>query len=297
METLSHKFGYVNVAIEGCCHGELDKIYSTIQQAELSSSSKVDLLLICGDFESVRDNYDLSNMAVPAKFRHLNSFSDYVTGNKVAHVPTIVIGGNHEASNVFHSLYYGGYIAPNIYFLGFAGVVWFGGIRICGISGIYNYHNYRKGHFELPPYSEDMIRSIYHVREIEIYRLAHLSSKNNQSIDVFLSHDWPQNIWKYGNTQELLRIKPYFKDDIDSGKLGSPPLMHLLDLLKPSYWFSAHLHVRFSAVVPHFETNENGENKNEVCVQSAVQGQKSKITRFLALDKVLPGRYVIKVFV
>lgn len=41
--------------------------------------------------------------------------------------------------------YYGGWAAPNIYFLGFAGVVKFGNIRIGGLSGIYNSRDYHLG--------------------------------------------------------------------------------------------------------------------------------------------------------
>lgn len=53
----------------------------------------------------------------------MNSFRDYQNGVKVAPVLTVFIGGNHEASNILQSYYYGGYVAPNIYFLGFAGVI------------------------------------------------------------------------------------------------------------------------------------------------------------------------------
>lgn len=46
---------------------------------------------------------------------------------------TIFIGGNHEASNYLQELPYGGWVAPNIYYLGRAGVVKYGGIRIGGL--------------------------------------------------------------------------------------------------------------------------------------------------------------------
>ena len=45
----------------------------------------------------------------------------YYSGEKVAPVPTVIIGGNHEASNHLQELTYGGWVAPKIYYLGFAG--------------------------------------------------------------------------------------------------------------------------------------------------------------------------------
>ena len=54
------------------------------------------------------------------------------------------VGGNHEAMNYLWELYYGGWVAPNIYYLGHAGVVKFGGIRIGGVSGIFNGGHYKQ---------------------------------------------------------------------------------------------------------------------------------------------------------
>lgn len=58
-------------------------------------------------------------------------------------VPTLFIGGNHEASNYSWELYYGGWAAPNIYYLGAAGCVDFGGYRIAGLSGTHSDAHYR----------------------------------------------------------------------------------------------------------------------------------------------------------
>jgi lariat debranching enzyme len=46
---------------------------------------------------------------------------------------------------------YGGFVALNIYFLGFAGVVQFGGIHVGGLSRIFNNHDFRKGKVKQNP--------------------------------------------------------------------------------------------------------------------------------------------------
>lgn len=65
-----------------------------------------------------------------------------------------------------------------------------------------------------------------------------------------------------------------FREDIENNQLGSKPCEQLLDHLKPLYWFSAHLHCRFAALIKH----DDGEK-----------------TKFLALDKCLPKRKFLQV--
>lgn len=60
-----------------------------------------------------------------------------------------------------------------------------------------------------------------------------------------------------------------YREDIELDRLGSPPALTLLKKLQPDYWFSAHLHCQFAAIVEHEENKE---------------------TKFLALDKCLPSR-------
>jgi len=72
-----------------------------------------------------------------------------------------------------------------------------------------------------------------------------------QPLDIFLSHDWPSGIYRFGNVDSLLRRKPFLAQDIKVGNLGSAPTEELLYVLKPDYWFAAHLHVKFAAIVDH----------------------------------------------
>ena len=57
----------MRIAIEGCCHGDLDKIYATIEyiQQQNVDQPPIDLLICCGDFQSVRNEHDLNCMNVP----------------------------------------------------------------------------------------------------------------------------------------------------------------------------------------------------------------------------------------
>ncbi|KAM1087334.1 hypothetical protein EV1_012899 [Malus domestica] len=171
-----------------------------------------------------------------------------------------------EASNYLWEMYYGGWAAPNIYFLGFAGVVKFGNLRIGGLSGIYKQPDFLKGHFDRPPYNGHTIRSVYHVREYDFHKLMQVE----EPVDIFLSHDCPVGITDCGDWKELVREKPDFKQEIQERNLGSKPAAQLLEKLKPPYWFSADLHCKFAARVQH--------------------GEDGSVTNFLALDKCLPGR-------
>ena len=41
-----------------------------------------------------------------------------------------------------------------------------------------------------------------------------LALQMQDSVDVMISHDWPKGVEKFGNTADLLRIKPYFRDEV-----------------------------------------------------------------------------------
>lgn len=59
------------------------------------------------------------------------------------------------------------------------------------------------------------------------------------------------------NTQSV-GPPPLRSTQAERGELGSPPNLELLNALQPSYWFAAHLHCKFAAVVPHGAGGEGG---------------------------------------
>ncbi|EEP79802.1 hypothetical protein UREG_04648 [Uncinocarpus reesii 1704] len=188
-------------------------------------------------------------MAVPPNYKKIGDFHEYYSGARHAPYLTVFIGGNHEASNHLFELYHGGWVAPNIYYLGAANIIRCGPLRIAGVSGIWKGYDYRRQHFERLPYDDDALRSAYHVREIDVRKLLQVRTQ----VDIGISHDWPQGIEWGGNVDELFRRKPHFVEDAETGKLGSPAARYVLDRLRPAHWFSAHLHVKYESILEHNE--------------------------------------------
>lgn len=194
-------------------------------------------------------------MSCPVKYRKIGDFHKYYSGVAKAPYLTIFVGGNHEASSHLWELFYGGWVAPNIYYMGAANVVRLGGVRIAGMSGIWNGRDYNKHHYERLPYSRDDIKSIYHVREIDTRRLLQLKSQ----VDICISHDWPRAIENHGNSTALFNMKPYFEQDSRDGTLGNQAATYVMDRLRPPYWFSAHMHCKFAATKVYEDTTATDE--------------------------------------
>ena len=118
-------------------------------------------------------------MECPPKYRQMGQFHRFYEKQVRAPILTIFVGGNHEASNYLRDLYYGGWVADNIYYLGASGMVNIAKydaegkisakMRVGGISGIFKHYDFAKGYYEEWPYINDHngLRSIYHVREFD----------------------------------------------------------------------------------------------------------------------------------
>ncbi|KDN64051.1 putative lariat debranching enzyme domain-containing protein [Colletotrichum sublineola] len=235
----------VRIAIEGCGHGTLNAIYAAVAAScEARGWDGVDLLIIGGDFQAARNAADLTVMSVPAKYRELGDFWEYYAGRRTAPYLTVFAGGNHEAASHMWELFYGGWAAPNIYYLGAANVLRLGPLRIAGMSGIWKGFDYRKAHHERLPMGPDEIKSFYHVREVDVRKLLLV----REQVDVGISHDWPRAIERWGDEKALWRMKPDFERESKDGTLGNVAAEYVCDRLRPPYWFSAHLHCKFAAL-------------------------------------------------
>lgn len=60
------------------------------------------------------------------------------------------------------------------------------------------------------PYNNNTIRSIYHIRKFNWQKLMQIE----EPVDIMISHDWPTGIPFYGNYNNLIRRKEFFKQDV-----------------------------------------------------------------------------------
>lgn len=201
-------------------------------------------------------------MSCPIKYRQLGDFPDYYAKVRTAPYLTIFIGGNHEASSHLWELYYGGWVCPNIYYMGAANILRIGSIRIAGLSGIWKGFDYQKTHHERLPFQPNDVKTFYHVREFDVRKLLQVQSQ----VDVGLSHDWPRKIEDHGDAEWLFRRKPDFRSESRDGTLGSVAAKYVMDRLRPPYWFSAHMHIKFAALVKY---NDESSSSSPPIAQQA----------------------------
>ena len=265
----------LNIIITGCIHGSLDKMYKDIKEYSSTSNKNIDMILCTGDFECMRTEKDLTFLSCPEKYREMGDFYKYYTSKAIAPYLTIFIGGNHEASNYLEQNYYGGWVAPNIYYLGRSGLINVKGIRIGGISGIFNKFDYFRGNFEK---DEDDIKgdkkSIFHLREFDVVKMSHVKNK----IDIFMTHDWPTNLVSDEDKANVFKKKPHFKNDILDGTLGSFPGEFLLKYLKPSFFICGHMHFYYSNKINDTQIYAFDKCLNERHYFGLIEVKKSLIT-------------------
>ena len=247
----------LRIAVSGCVHGSLDQLYSKLAQDEAKHGFHCDLLLCTGDFQALRDRIDLEVMTCPEKYRTMGDFWKYYVGMAEAPVLTVVIGGNHEAVGYMQEMKLGGWLAPNIFYIGEAGIVRAGSLRIAGLSGIYREHDYHKGPVTLP-LTPARLKESYAVKSSSVDKLKRVGGP----VDVFMTHDWPRGIAASGDAEELLMKKPWLRGEL--GTMGNPHSRSIADRLSPQYWVASHMHVRWDAELPG--------------------------THFRAMDKCLPSR-------
>jgi len=150
----------MRIAIFGDVHGHWSGFREEVLR--LALEAPLDLVLQVGDAQPIRDDVDLAFMPVPEQYRHLGSYAKI---QEPWPVPTLFIGGNHEPWNRLAVLPDGGFLQPNLEYLGRAGQRSFGTLSVAGLSGVFSPRAFDRQRQRWPFLPEQARDASYYRRE------------------------------------------------------------------------------------------------------------------------------------
>jgi lariat debranching enzyme len=250
-------------AAVGDVHGRHHAMVELVGAAAERAGVEVSFVLQVGDFEPHRHAEDLATMAAPARHRQLGDFGDFHDGRSLFPWPVLFVGGNHEPYGFLDTLGPGAEVAPSCRYLGRAGVVELGGLRVAGLSGIFRPDQFEscRPHVSLFPTTGNK-RFIGYTRD-EIGRL--LDACDAGPPDVLLLHEWPRLELGADEIRQINRFVsrqspfagpeeeadlPDFHRFRGGGGIGSEAALELVQLLEPSLVLCGHMHVPLRSTLP-----------------------------------------------
>jgi predicted phosphodiesterase len=199
---------------------------------EAARGKPVDLVLAVGDVEAFRRADDhrrkAAKRAMPAEF------AAYADGSRRMKRPLYFIGGNNEDFEALHDHPEGFDLAPNVHYLGRAGLQQLQGLRVGYLSGIH-----APRFFDQPlkrPTSLDTAKQAGYFRAPEVERISNL-----RDVDLFLVHEWPRGIVQRARDEGLPSSRP-----LPSYWIGNPITRRLVDTIRPRWVLCGHSHKGFA---------------------------------------------------
>eukprot|EP00474_Spongospora_subterranea_P004430 CRZ04888.1 hypothetical protein [Spongospora subterranea] len=236
------------IAIAAGVMGEWAAVHRQILKQTRKTGRRPDLLLVPGNSIPARNAGDLAQTHMCDKFQSRHSFYKYYARESTSPCPTIVVGGEHDPSNYLFEMYFGGWLAPRIYYLGASGCVRFGGLRIAGISGVYDQERFDTGYHEPFPLRADDLRTFPFTRQAELFKLRQISG----GVDLVLSYDWPTGVTRHLDDDGGSLFERYPHVAGGNGRaVGNPHLDSVLKHLQPQYWIAGRHYVDFTSRIEH----------------------------------------------
>lgn len=173
-------------AAVGDVHGDMHLMVSLLKMWEEKTGKDLDFVLQVGDFEPQRHEADLATTPGPKKYRKLGDFADFYTGRAGFPWPIFFIAGNHEPYGFLEEISQGGQVANNCYYLGRVGTVMLSGLKVVGVSGIYEPELFQNQRPDVSLVSQSSCKRYIGFTEVDITQALSFSSA-----DILLLHDWP----------------------------------------------------------------------------------------------------------
>lgn len=242
------------LAAVGDVHGAMYTMIVRIQALAQATGCEPDLVLQVGDFEPARDARDLESMDAPAKYRKLGDFPGFYHGRARFPWPVLFIGGNHEPYGYLDQFPEGGELVENCTYLGRAGQVERCGLRISGISGVYNDTAFNN---QVPRDQQNWKQRTYLAGQ-DLDRLLELPRP-----DILLMHDWPYGL----NCPD--------QNGRFAGRGCADVVRPLVDTLEPPLVLCGHQHHGYTTTLQH-----KGGGSSTICCLSDIQEGPGSVALF-----------------
>ncbi|NER22956.1 MAG: metallophosphoesterase [Symploca sp. SIO1C2] len=214
-------------AAVGDVHGNMHSMVRDLKAWEKKHNHQLAFVLQVGDFEPQRDEADLVTTPGPKKYRKLGDFPDFYTGKAVFPWSIWFIAGNHEPYGFLEQMPQGGEVAHNCYYLGRVGSVTLSGLKIVGVSGIYEPKQFYQQRPDVSLISKSSNKKYVGFTETEILEAIAFSSA-----DILLLHDWPSGIISSTEAQRFGW----------SNEVGNEYARLLVESLQPKLVLCGHMH-------------------------------------------------------
>lgn len=265
-------------AAVGDVHGQMYAMLGLLQAWESRHRQKLAFVLQVGDFEPHRHAADLATMDAPNRYRKLGEFSNFYAGKAEFPWQIYFIGGNHEPYGFLDLIPAGGEVAMNCYYLGRVGACKLAGLKIVGLSGIYQknlfLHTARPDVTQIASRSnKDYIGFI----QSDIDRAIEF-----ESADILMLHEWSTDTIAATDLESFQHWFPNLKYEV----LGNEYARMLIELLQPKLVLCGHMHKSYRNRVSF-----SPSTVTDICCLANVQQGKDAIAVF----KLAPDGTIIEV--
>ncbi|MFL5353750.1 metallophosphoesterase [Archangium sp.] len=224
------------VAGVGDIHGRFHRVEAWLDALAEARGRPVDLVLAVGDVEAFRHADDhrrkTAKRAMPAEF------AEYADGVRTMKRPLYFIAGNNEDFEALHDAPEGMQLAPNVHYLGRAGLKEILGLRVGFLSGIHAPRFY-----EQPlkrPRSLDTAKQAGYFRAPEVETVAAL-----RDVDLLLVHEWPRGLPQRAQEREV----PPPGRTLPNYWIGNPITRRLVETVHPKWVLCGHSHRAFAVTL------------------------------------------------
>ncbi|MCI0571851.1 MAG: metallophosphoesterase [Myxococcaceae bacterium] len=216
----------------GDIHGRFHRLQGWLEELEAARGRRVVQVFAVGDVEAFRDTEDHRRKA--AKRGMPAEFAEYADGVRRMARPLAFIGGNNEDFESLHTMAEGGELAPDVLYLGRAGVRELAGLRVAYLSGIL-----APRFIDRPlgvPRSQETRKQAGYFRRDEVERV-----KAVKGADLMLVHEWPRGL--------VGQVAPGTAG-MPSPWLGNPITRNVVEAVGPAWLLCGHSHRAFAATLP-----------------------------------------------